>query len=73
MKGEFTAIFEKHGDWYIGYVEEIPGVNPQGKTLEEVRENLKEALKLIIETNRELMEKGIAGLEVTKEPIFVEI
>lgn len=54
MKGEFTAIYEKRGDWYIGYVEEITGVNTQGKTMEEVRENLKEALRLILESNREI-------------------
>ena len=54
MKGEFTAIYEKRGDWYIGYVEEITGVNTQGKTMEEVRENLKEALILILESNSEI-------------------
>jgi predicted RNase H-like HicB family nuclease len=48
MSREFTAIFEKHGRWYIGYVEEIPGVNTQDKTLSEARENLKEALQLIL-------------------------
>ncbi|MBI5167255.1 MAG: type II toxin-antitoxin system HicB family antitoxin [candidate division NC10 bacterium] len=47
MKGEFTAVIEKRGRWYVGYVEEIPGVNTQGRTLKEVRENLKEALLLI--------------------------
>ncbi|RLE06592.1 type II toxin-antitoxin system HicB family antitoxin [Candidatus Aerophobetes bacterium] len=52
MKREFTAIIEKRGDWYIGYVEEISGVNTQGKTIKEVRENLKEALRLILETNK---------------------
>ena len=57
MKGEFTAVIEKRGRWYVGYVEEIPGVNTQGRTLKEVRENLKEALLLIIETNREIVEK----------------
>jgi len=57
LKGEFTAVIEKRGRWYVGYVEEIPGVNTQGRTLKEVRENLKEALLLIIETNREIVEK----------------
>ena len=50
----FTAVYQKRGRWYIGYVEEIPGVNTQGRTLKEARENLKEALRLIIEANREL-------------------
>jgi len=54
MQREFTSVIEKRGNWYIGYVEELPGVNTQGKTLKEVRENLKEALCLIIKANRDL-------------------
>ena len=49
MERQFTAVFEKLGRWYIGWVEEIPGVNTQGRTLKEARENLKEALELILE------------------------
>jgi predicted RNase H-like HicB family nuclease len=52
MEREFTAIIEKKGRWYVGTVEEIPGVNTQGRTLREVRRNLKEALALILESNR---------------------
>ena len=44
MIGQFTAAYIKQGKWYVGYVEEIPGVNTQGKTLAEAKENLKEAL-----------------------------
>jgi len=51
---KFTAIFEKVDNWWIGYAEELPGANTQGKTLQEARENLKEAIQLIIESNREL-------------------
>jgi len=51
---KFTAVFEREGERWIGYVEELPGVNTQGRTLEEVRENLKEAVQLIIEANRQL-------------------
>ena len=43
---KFTAVFEQEGEWWIGYVEELPGANTQGRTLEEVRENLKEACHL---------------------------
>jgi predicted RNase H-like HicB family nuclease len=50
----FTAVFQQCGDWWAAYVEEVPGVNTQGKTLAEARENLKEALTLVLETNREL-------------------
>ena len=52
--GKLTAIIEKEEKWWIGYVEELPGANTQGRTKEEVCENLKEAAKLIIEANREL-------------------
>ena len=51
---KFTAVFEREGEWWIGYVEELPGANTQGRTLEEARENLKEAVQLIIEANRQL-------------------
>lgn len=57
MESVFTGVFEKVGDWYIGYVEELPGANTQGKTLEEIRENLREAVELILMSNRELAEK----------------
>jgi len=52
---KLTAIFEQVGEWWLGYVEELPGANTQGKTLDEVRENLREAVQLIVEVNRELL------------------
>jgi len=52
MEREFTAVIEKRGQWYVAYVEEIPGVNTQGRTLAETGRNLREALRLILETNR---------------------
>lgn len=67
------AIYEKVSEGYIGYVEEIHGVNIQGKTLEEARENLKEALKLILETNREITRKHVGKAKVIREEITVEI
>jgi predicted RNase H-like HicB family nuclease len=45
---KFTAVFEQDGDWWIGYLEELPGANTQGRTLEEARENLKDAVRLLI-------------------------
>jgi predicted RNase H-like HicB family nuclease len=62
MQREPTSVIEKRDNWYIGYVEELPGVNTQGKTLRKVRENLKEALHLIIETNRDLAIKSQANI-----------
>ena len=73
MSREFTGVIEKRGDWYIGYVEELPGVNTQGRTLKEVRENLREATQLIIEANRELMAKRQADVAVIREKIVIEM
>lgn len=70
MHQTFTATYQKHGNWFLGWVEEIPGVNTQGKTLKEVKENLKEALELILETNRELIRKEITG-KVIREPLTI--
>ena len=68
---KFTAIFEQDGEWWIGYVEELPGANTQGRTLEEARENLKEAVQLIIESNRELTRKETEGKSVIREELTV--
>jgi predicted RNase H-like HicB family nuclease len=50
----FTAVFQKSGEWWAAYVEEVPGVNSQGATLDEARENLREALTMVLDANREL-------------------
>jgi predicted RNase H-like HicB family nuclease len=71
MQNQFTAVFEKSGEWWVGYVEELPGANTQGATLDEARENLKEAVALVLETNRDLAEQLIAGKAVVKEPLLV--
>ena len=67
MKQQFTAVYKKQGKWYLGWVEEVPGANTQGKTLKEAKENLKEALSLILETNR-LVNRAV-GDHVIREPI----
>lgn len=73
MQSTFNAIFEKVDDCYLGYVEELPGANTQGKTLDEVRENLCEAIALILLSNREITEKGLQNKEFIREEIKVEI
>lgn len=73
MESTFTAIFEKVDEWYIAYAEELPGANTQGRTLEEARENLREAIELILVSNRELTEKGLTGKEFIREEIKVAI
>ncbi|MCD6418771.1 type II toxin-antitoxin system HicB family antitoxin [bacterium] len=69
----FTAIFEKRNDLWIGYIEELPGANTQGRTIEETRENLKEAVQLIIETNREIAQKQMDKNNIVREYLVVHI
>ena len=64
----FTAVYMKVPEGYVAFVEELPGANTQGDTLDEARENLKEAVQLVLEANRELAERSIAGQTVSKEP-----
>lgn len=71
MKITFTAVFQKVPEGYIGYVEELPGANTQGDTLEETRENLKEAIALVLEANRELAEETLVGADVIREPMLM--
>ena len=73
MTATFTAVFEQDGDWWVGYVEELPGANTQGATLDEARENLKEAVELIIEANRVLAQRETAGKLVIREPLDVTL
>lgn len=57
MDNSFTAVFEKVDDWYIGYVQDLPGANVQEKTLEEARESLREAVELILISNQGLADR----------------
>jgi predicted RNase H-like HicB family nuclease len=68
---ELTAVFKKVPEGYIGWVEELPGANTQGETLEEARENLQEAIRLVFEANRELTERDLQEDEVLKESVSV--
>ena len=69
MKRQLTAVYEKHGEWTVAYIEEIPGVNTQGRNLEEARANLEDALRLFLEANQELARQAISGRRgVIEEP-----
>jgi predicted RNase H-like HicB family nuclease len=68
---ELTAVFKKVPEGYIAWVEELPGANTQGRTLEETRENLQEAIRLVFEANRELTGQDLKDTEVLKEPVSV--
>jgi predicted RNase H-like HicB family nuclease len=70
---KFNAIYEEVDGGWIGYVEELPGANTQGKTKEEVRENLKEAIQLIIEANRELAREELKGRNFVREELVVAV
>ncbi len=61
MDLQFTAVFRKVPEGYIGFVEELPGANTQGATLEEARTNLREAVALVLEANRTLAQEEAAG------------
>ena len=68
---KLTAIFQKVPEGFIGFVEELPGANTQGATLDEVRSNLNEAVELVLEANRALSEESIQGQQVIREPLIV--
>lgn len=73
-KREFTAIYKKEGRLYIGWIEEVPGVNTQGHSKKEVKENLKEALGLILSTNKSISRKNLGKIferEILRVPLSV--
>ena len=66
---KLTAVFQKVPEGYIGFVEELPGANTQGATLDEARANLAEAVELVLEANRTLSEESMEGQNVIREPL----
>ena len=71
MEYQLTAVYHRVNEGYIGFVEELPGANTQGATLEETRANLREAVELVIEANRALSEQDLKGAKVIREPLKV--
>jgi predicted RNase H-like HicB family nuclease len=69
MKIQLTAVFERVPAGYIGYVEELPGANTQGSSLEETRANLEEAVQLVLAAQRQLTEESIGNKTVIREPL----
>lgn len=72
MIGQFTATYMKRGKWYLGFVQEIPGVNTQGKTLSETKKNLKEALILVLQANRTIAHRT-HGRRIIEEPLNIAV
>jgi len=68
---KFTQVFKKVPEGYVGFVEELPGANTQGATLEETRANLREAIELVMEANRVLAEEEIGTEEVFRETLLL--
>ena len=71
MKLQFTAVYEKVPEGYIGFVEELPGANTQAPTLEEARVSLDEAVQLVLEANRALAEETLGNKAVIREPLKI--
>lgn len=70
---KFAAVFEQDGEWWIGYLEELSGANTQGRSLEEARENLKDAVRLLITANRELTRRELQGKTIIREELVVAV
>jgi predicted RNase H-like HicB family nuclease len=73
MRMDLTAVFQKVPEGYIGWVEELPGANTQGDTLDEARSNLEEAIQLVIEANRMLSQVDVTGESLIRERVSVEV
>ena len=71
MKLTLTAVFRRYPEGYAAFVEELPGANTQGATLEEARANLAEAVAMVLQANRELSEEELRGQEVIREPLLL--
>lgn len=69
MEPTFTAVYRRVPEGYAAFVEELPGANSQGATLEEARENLREAVALVLEANRSLAEEQLGDVEVIRESL----
>ena len=68
---KLTAVYLKVPEGYIGFVEELPGANSQGDSLEETKANLQEAISLVLEANRAITEESLQGQDVIREPISI--
>lgn len=71
MQLQLTAIYRKVRDGYVAFVEELPGANTQGATLDEARANLREAVELVLEANRGLVADESRGADVIREPFLL--
>jgi predicted RNase H-like HicB family nuclease len=68
---KFTAVYMKAPEGYVAFVEELPGANTQGDTLEEARANQEEAVTMVLDANRELSEQSLEGADVIRETLIL--
>jgi len=68
---KLTAVYRKVPEGYVAFVQELPGANTQGVSLDEARANLVEAVDLVLDANRMLSEESIQGQDVIREPLIV--
>lgn len=73
MENRYTGVFEQVGEWWIGFVEELPGCNVQERSLDEARASLKEAIRDILQANRELARREAEGHQVLREAVAVSV
>ena len=71
-KREFTAVYKKRGSRYVAWIEEIPGVNTQGRTLRETKENLEDALLLVLNVRRSVGIRRNAS-DIVREPFSITL
>ena len=71
IENTFTAVFERDADLWVAYVEELPGANTQGSTIDEARENLREAVRLVLEANREITRREVEGAGAVRERLAI--
>ena len=70
-KMSLTAVYMKVPEGYVAFVEELPGANTQGESLEEARSNLREAITMVLDANRELSEQSLGDAEVIRETLIL--
>ena len=71
MEMAFTAVFREVPEGFVGFVEELSGANAQGATLDEARANLREAVELVLESNRALAREALGAAKVIREPLKI--
>ena len=73
MENRYTGVFEEVGEWWTGFVEELPGCNVQERTLPEARASLKAAIQDILQANRDLARREAEGHRVLREAVAVPV